>query len=76
VDNTNFFTQGSNAINKMQIILNACNRLYKVIGRMIEIIKITFFSWKCQWKRGKKCISNINIELKINNNVIKQTNMN
>ena len=46
IGSTDFFTQGSNTTNKMKTILNIHNRLYKVIGKIIKIIKTTFYSWR------------------------------
>ena len=71
IDDTDFFTSGTNYQIKMQTILDMYSSLCKATGVHIVNKKLFYFAWKWEYKGGKQVIKNINAEIKINNNIIK-----
>ena len=56
----------------MQEILNIYSNLYLATGRYIEYQKTSCYAWIWKWRRGKKHIQNINIDIFINQSKITQ----
>jgi len=59
----------------MQAMINKYNKYYQVTGGKISRKKSTCFYWKWEYYNGKVNIKQIDIELIINNQTIKQINI-
>ena len=72
VDDTDFMTDGYNALEKMIQIIEIYDRLHGTIGGLIELLKITFYAWVWKWKQGQKSAKKIEVKLAVRNNQLKQ----
>ena len=75
VDDTDLVADGSNAMHKMQVMLETYNKLHTATRGKIQEQKSTFFSWKWEWKQGQKKIKNIEINLEVNGSLLNQNNI-
>ena len=66
VDDTDLITEGLNAFQLIQQILDMYNRLYGATGGYVQEDKTTYFAWKWCWKKGEKIIKNLKETLVIN----------
>ena len=75
VDDTDFMTNGENALNKMSEIISTYDRLHGATGGLIELFKTKYYSWIWKWKQGQKRIVNVESDLTIQNKQIKKENV-
>ena len=66
VDDADMITEGKEAEEKMQRILEIYNRLYTATGGYIENKKCKYFAWYWRWKQGQKEIKDKNVEIVVN----------
>ena len=75
VDDTDFMTDGENATQQMQEILQIYDRYYGATGGHIEVAKTIFYSWSWRWKQGQKIAKTIQTKLVIQNDQLKQNSI-
>ena len=66
VDDNDLMMNRKEVNNKMQLLLNVYNKLYRVTGGYIEDQKTNYYRWKWHWKQGEKVMKRIKIELWLN----------
>ena len=71
VDDTDFFSTEEEVIEKMIQLLQTHAELFQDTGGRIQYEKIACFSWKQEWKKGKKEIINKPVEIEIEGTKIK-----
>ena len=54
IDDTDFFSAGLEAMENMEKILKIYAELFQAIGGRIQYKKTICFSWKWEWRKGKK----------------------
>ena len=72
VDDTDFYTNGSEFMCKMQEIMNLYTKLYEATGGKIQQAKIFFYCWRWVYKNGRKVIEEIRAELVVHSEHIQQ----
>ena len=72
VDDTDFCTNGSMFMEKMQRIIDEHTRLYEATGGKMQQSKILFYCWRWTHKNGVKEIEQITAELEVHGEQIKQ----
>ena len=75
VDDTDFMTNGENALDKISEIISTHDRLHGATGGLIELSKTKHYSWIWKWKQGQKRIANVETDLTMQNKQIKKENV-
>ena len=70
VDDTNFYTNGPNYEEKMQLIMNLYTKLYEVIGGKIQQKKIIFYYQKWIYIKGYQQIIQLEASIIVHNELI------
>ena len=68
VDDADFWTSRENSERKMQKIVSYCMKMHEATGGKVQKAKVFVHYWK--WKDNK--ITNVNVEIKLKEEVIKK----
>ena len=71
-DNANFCTSGENSELKMQEIVSCCMKIHEATGSKVQKDKV----FECCWKCKDNLIINFNVDIKLNEEEIKQIMVN
>ena len=71
VDNTDFFSVGEEVMENMVQILKTYIELFQATGRRRKYEKTACFSWKWEWKKGKKGIIHKLVQIEIERTILK-----
>ena len=75
VDDTDFYTNGKDFIEKIKEIIDLYVRLYEATGAKIQKEKVKFYCWKYIMVNGDRRIEQIEVNIKIKNQEIEQINV-
>ena len=76
VDDTDFYTNGPNYEQKMQLIMDMYTQLYEATGGKIQQAKIMFYCWKWVYYNGNQKILQLEASIKVHGEIIKEINVN
>ena len=75
MDDTDFYMNGPNYEEKMQLIMDLYTKLYEAIEEKIQQMKIMFYCWKWIYIKGYQKIIQLEARITVHNELITSINI-
>ena len=72
VDDTDFFSNGKDCVERIKIIINLYAKLYEATGAQVQEEKVKFYCWRHSMRDGRRVIEHIEAVISIHGKEIQQ----